>query len=270
MKTANVNRILADTPRIYDRIADDFSDTRGQWWRGFGDFNKYVKAGDRVLDIGCGNGRMAEIFAESKIEYLGIDNSEELIKIAAERFKDRPWAKFAVGDALELFPPLFKGRLGGVMEGDSKTSPWPLLEKEGKFNLVLMIAVLHHLPTKDLRLEVLKNINAALKPGGRLIISNWNLWQVIGWKKKFRYWRYLFDYQEKIKRGAWRLSDAFVPWKPAGTETRRFIHSFGKQEMKRLLKRAGFAIEKIDFEIKGGVRSGKMRGDNLLAVAVKK
>lgn len=245
MKIENVNKILAETPQVYNMIAETFSDTRGKWWRGMNELNKYAKAGDKVLDLGCGNGRMAEIFTDSKIEYLGIDNSEELIKIAAERFKDQAWAKFEAGDVLDDLP-------------------------KGEFDLVLLIAVLHHLPTKELRLKVLENIFNSLKPGGRLVMLNWNLWQVIGWKKKFRYWRYLFDCQEKIKRGAWGISDAFVPWKPAGLETMRFIHSFKLGETKRLLKRAGFVAESVNYVIKGGVKAGIIRGDNSLAVAIKK
>ena len=292
MKPEKTQKIIEQTKDVYNRIASDFSDTRGKWWRGMGDFDKYVKDGDKVLDFGCGNGRMAEIFASEKIEYLGIDNSEELIKIARERFKDRPWIKFEVGDILDFVSPPFQGGVRGGYESHDnnpgfKTTPWPLLGKEGKFDLVLMIAVLHHIPTKELRLKVLKDINKLSKPGGWLILVNWNLWKIFspparggevakrqrGWeriKKKFRYYKYLFNYREKFQRGIYGWSDAFVPWKPAGMETRRYIHSFGKGELKRLLKRAGFGVEEINFEVKGGKKVGIFRGDNLLAVAVKK
>ncbi len=245
MKQENTQKILGQTVEIYDAIASDFSDTRGKWWQGFGSFNKYVKAGDRVLDLGCGNGRMAEIFIDSQIEYLGIDNSAELIKIAKQRFAGKPWVSFDVGDALSL-------------------------DFSSQFDLVLMIAVLHHVPTKELRLKALKNVYDALKPGGRLVISNWNLWQSDGGKKKFRYFKYLFNYREKISRGVWGLSDAFVPWKPLAGDNLRYVHSFRKGETKRLLQQAGFAIERIDFENKDGNRATIFTGDNLLAVAVKK
>lgn len=241
----NKQKILAQTRDIYNAIASDFSDTRGKWWQGFGSFDKYVKAGDRVLDAGCGNGRMAEIFCDSKIRYLGIDNSEELIKIAKQRFKNQRWAEFEVGDVLAL------------------------AETPASFDLVLMIAVLHHLPTKKLRLQALRNISRLLKPGGRLVISNWNLWQISG-QKKFRYWRYLFSYGEKIKRGIWRLSDAFVPWKPLAGDNLRYVHSFRRNELKRLLKKSGFKVEKISFESKTGAPATIFSGDNLLAIAVKK
>jgi SAM-dependent methyltransferase len=249
MKQENTEKILAQTRDIYNAIASDFSDTRGKWWQGFGSFNKYVQPGDRVLDLGCGNGRMAEIFADSQIEYLGIDNSEELIKIAKARFADKPWANFMVGDALSITP--------GLTRND-------------KYDLVLLIAVLHHIPTRTLRLQVLKNIYNSLQPGGRLVTSNWNLWQVSGEKKKFRYWRYLFNYREKIKCGIWGLSDALVPWKPMKEDNLRYVHSFLSGELKRLLKQAGFKIEKIGFEDQKGNKATIFTGVNSLAVAVKK
>ena len=163
-----------------------------------------------------------------------------------------------------------EGSLGNERDSSAPLRSGRNDKMSDSFDLVLMIAVLHHIPSKKLRLQILKNIYSVLKPGGRLVLVNWNLWQISGWKKKFRYWQYLWNWAEKIKRGVWGVSDAFVPWKPAGLETRRYIHSFGKGELKRLLKRAGFAIEEISFEVKDGQKARIFKGDNLLAVAVKK
>jgi tRNA (uracil-5-)-methyltransferase TRM9 len=284
MKQTSTKNILAQTRDIYNAIAPDFSDTRGRWWRGFGSFNRYTKPGDKVLDLGCGNGRMAEIFADSKISYLGIDNSEELIKIARERFKDQSWVKFEVGDILgDSWVPV--RRLAERPESqverndgskrDSSTSPVATgfaRNDNGseQFDMVLLIAVLHHVPTRKLRLRVLENVYDSLKPGGRLVISNWNLWQAVGDHKNFRYYKRLFNYYIKISRGVWGLSDAFVPWKPLTGENLRYVHSFRKGEMKRLLNRAGFDIDWIKYEAKNGQATDIWRGDNLLAVAIKK
>lgn len=244
----SITGILHQTRDIYNAIAGDFSGTRGKWWKGFGDFNKYVKPGDHVLDLGCGNGRMAGIFLDPPVSYLGLDNSEELIKIARKRFENNPEIRFETEDVLDLH-----------------------LEK-GKYSLVLLLAVLHHIPSKELRLKVLRDVFSCLKPGGRLVLSSWNLWQVRGsFNFRFRYWKHLFNFKEKRKRGVWSLNDAFVPWKanlPKGSWHLRYVHSFIKGETKRLLGKAGFEIEEIGYK-KKGEKANILTGDLLLAVARK-
>jgi len=241
MKEENVKAILESTSKIYDRIAGDFSNTRGKWWAGIAEFKKYAKPGDKILDIGCGNGRMAEIFRDMDIEYLGVDNSAELINIARQWFASNNKMKFNIADIADL-------QLG-----------------ENNFDLVLVIAVLHHLPTKKLRLQALREIYKTMKPGGTLIMHNWNLWQT-GYIQK--YWSKILDYGYKIPRGVWSLKDAFIPWKPIGTDNRRYIHSFTRGEVSRLLIAAGFKIEKMNYDNQGKSASF-WNGFNLAVIAKK-
>ncbi len=86
MKQEVAEKILKKVKEDYSRIARLFSKTRETLWKEMKEFKKYVKDGDRVLDLGCGNGRLYEIFREMSIDYTGIDNSEEMIKIARERW----------------------------------------------------------------------------------------------------------------------------------------------------------------------------------------
>lgn len=242
-------KILRETRQIYNRIAPDFSNTRSKWWRGFGNLAKHVQAGDKVIDIGCGNGRMAELFMDSRVSYWGVDGSDNLIAIARERFKDYSWAKFIVGDILAV-------------------DNWNFPEADkNNFNLALIVAVLHHIPGRDYQLQALKNTGRLLKPGGRLIISNWNLFQ----KKQFRlYWRYMFNYKLKIGQyGSWSIKDALIPWKLKNDWQMRYVHSFSKRELKRLLIDAGFSIEDIFYEHRGR-RTNFFSGSNLVAIAIKK
>jgi len=255
----STQRILHETREIYNAIAPDFSQTRSKWWYGFGDFNRYVKPGDRVLDVGCGNGRMAEVSRESKIEYLGVDQSEELIKIARERFGAEPWASFETADVLNL-------------------------EKyKNQFDLVLCIAVLHHLPSAALRAQAVENLAGALRPGGRLIIYNWNLF-CFKWLKL--YWPHLLNYRQKW--GEYRIlnwRDAFIPWKLKNNWQPRYVHSFGRGELKKLLQAAGLEVEGIYphtnfsegkfgvgvyYQNKDGQKSSWIQGVNSVVMARKK
>src|SRR4051794_22852726 len=43
-----------------------------------------LRAGDRVLDLGCGPGRHALALARRRIEVVGVDHSEEFVALARE------------------------------------------------------------------------------------------------------------------------------------------------------------------------------------------
>jgi ubiquinone/menaquinone biosynthesis C-methylase UbiE len=63
--------------------------------------------GKRVLEIGCGNGRMTFLYAEQSREVLGIDVDEESIREAQAELPDRlaDRVEFRVVDAEALDVP---------------------------------------------------------------------------------------------------------------------------------------------------------------------
>ena len=65
-------------------------------------FSYIKKENPKILEIGCGNGRDALEILKKTDDYLGIDISEELIKMAKEKVPD---ADFRVADVVNLeFP----------------------------------------------------------------------------------------------------------------------------------------------------------------------
>lgn len=234
MNQKSVNRILQQTKEIYNRIATDFSRTRSANWSGFENFFRRIPAGASVLDLGCGNGRFADFFINRAISYLGVDQAERLIDLARVRHAGRCGVRFQVGDITKL---------------DNRRE---------KFDLILAVAVIHHLPTKELRLKVLKDIARLLQTDGRAIITVWNLWSP-------RYWRCLFDYRTKIARGVFGFRDAFVPWKIRGGRQMRYVHAYTAGELRWLLSAAGLKIDDCYYEFKGE-RAGRFSGGNLLAL----
>ena len=92
--------LLVKTRKDYNLIADDFSRTRDETWdEMFFLFENYLKPGDKVLDLGCGNGRWFKLFKTYNIDYIGVDSSVKLIDIAQ---KNNPEAKFQIEEGLEL------------------------------------------------------------------------------------------------------------------------------------------------------------------------
>ena len=72
----------------YEEIADQFNQTRKKYlWPELIKLTKEIKTGDKILDVGCGNGRLLEAFGDKKISYLGVDNSEKLINLAEKNRK---------------------------------------------------------------------------------------------------------------------------------------------------------------------------------------
>lgn len=179
---------------------------------------KKVFIGSRVLDVGCGNGRLYQMLKNKKIDYLGLDFSEKLITEAKMRF---PKAKFKVGDL-------------------TKETTWRKLNN--KFDFVFCVAVFHHLPTKKIRNRLVESIWQSLKPEGQIFITVWNLWQ----KKYFKH-----NFTARSLKLKWRLKDLRAFYLPyifflKGGKKRtvyRFLYLFSKNELEKFFL-SKFLIEK--------------------------
>ncbi|MCD6471014.1 class I SAM-dependent methyltransferase [bacterium] len=237
MKEEFAQKILKKNKRDYKTIAENFSGTRAYLWPELLRFEEYVKEGDKVLDLGCGNGRFYELFKNKKVEYIGVDNCQKLISLARKKY---PNANFIFGDALNL--------------------PF----KNSEFDLVFSIAVFHHIPSQKYRRQVLKEIYRVLKPDGLLVLTVWNLWQpkllikykiwpiIFGWRKKYMDWK-----------------DVFIPWKlPSKKVIYRYYHAFCKNELRNLIKQSGFEINNCYYTQKNR-KTNWLKGFNLVVLAKK-
>ena len=112
-----------------------------------------IKAGDRVLDVGCGTGNLtltAKTAAGDGGAVFGIDASPEMIAVARKKSeKSGLRVSFDVG----------------------------LVEKIGfpqnSFDMVINRLMIHHLP-EDLKRQAFAEILRVLKPGGHLLIADFN------------------------------------------------------------------------------------------------
>jgi alkylated DNA repair protein alkB family protein 8 len=204
--------ILEKTRENYNLIAKEFSATRKEIWEELKFLFENLKEGDKVLDLGCGNGRWYRIFKEKKVDYFGLDNSEKLIEIAKENFPD---AKFFIGDALNL--------------------PF----QDNFFDKVYSIALLHHIPSEGFRIKVLKEVKRVLKPGGILILTCWRIHRLREILALLKY-----TLLKIIGRSKLDFKDFFVPW---GKKMLRYYHFFTQRELENLVKKVGFEI--LDFGV---------------------
>jgi tRNA (uracil-5-)-methyltransferase TRM9 len=208
--------LLKIVRKNYEDDARTFDETREKpIWPPLLELLKSVELEARVLDVGCGNGRLLKVLAERQIKYIGVDQSESLIKICQEKY---PEYKFAVEDILNL---------GELPEYD--------------FDYVFCVAVLHHLPGADLRLNALRQLKNKIKSGGKIILTVWNMWP----QEKYRKMLIKFSLLKLVGKNKMDFGDVLFDWRaPGGLMSKRYYHIFYQRELVKLAKKAGLKIVK--------------------------
>jgi len=243
MRQQKADKILVQTVQVYNEIADHFSETRYQLWPEIDGWRSHLTDGERVLDIGCGSGRLLELFSSLKhVSYFGLDASRKLIEIAQSNCKEYTLQNvtFQVGNALEL--------------------PY----HDDFFDKVFCVATLQHVPSDEYRFTAVKEIYRVLRPGGKLFLTNWYLWNAAVARK------YGIKRQQKVNwlRG-FDKHDLLIPWKNTAGNVRanRYYHAFKKSELRFLLEQNGFIIEQ--HYISSGVedKEHNWQRENLVTIA---
>lgn len=189
---------------------------------------KAIKPKMSVLDVGCGNGFIAPSIIDKGAKYFGIDISPKLISIAKKKFKKtniQNAVNFKIGSAMKL----------------------PYINNS--FDIVLSFAVLHHIPSAELRKKYFEEIKRVLKPGGRASIIVWNL--LNDWPRE------RFKIEERLKNQEPNLDagDVFIPWKATkGKIIDRYLHIFNKKELLDIIKPLKFSKINIDNFTRKGIK----------------
>jgi ubiquinone/menaquinone biosynthesis C-methylase UbiE len=214
----NINKLIT-IQQIYDAIAAEFDITRYKPWPQTVEFIDELPENGAVLDLGCGNGRNIKYLAEVNRGFgiFGLDFSVCMLRIAKEKIKQLGLDKdveFILGDVVKL--PIADSSMDGV----------------------IYVAALHHLPSAQLRLNSLMELERILKPGGRAFISVWD----------FEQERFEQEMSKQLRTppNVGEFGDVLVPWtgKRAG-KCMRFYHLFYKDEFENLLKQTRLEILKI-------------------------
>lgn len=215
-----VKQLVALNHDFYARFASEFSETRSSAQMRLNRIVKYVPDGANVLELGCGNGRLAERLDRDArpITYLGVDAAQEMIDIATAR---RP----TLHDVVARF-----------QVADITVPGWTSTLDSAPFDVVIALAVLHHIPGVELREQVLKDIHAVLKPGGTLVMTNWQFLNNDRMRKKIEAWVTVGVDEKQLESG-----DALLRWKRGGTAY-RYCHWLSKAEVQDLAAQTGFDV----------------------------
>ncbi len=232
--------LLAKNTRAYQKIQAHFSQTRYKPWPEFEGFKKYIKPGMHILDVGSGNGRLFQEIKDIGIHYTGLDSNASFIDTARHQFSTHPSKpQFMVGDVRHL--------------------PF----SNATFDVIFCIAVLYHLPSLTFRQKTVNEMARVLKPGGFLIMLNWNLWQK-------RFWKNHLQAIPSILRRDLDVGDCWIPWKnPQGVvQAERFGHALSLRELRTLHKAAGLTLTDLAYTTKRQSSSG-FNASTLLSIAQK-
>ncbi|KAF7684091.1 putative methyltransferase [Astathelohania contejeani] len=190
---------------FYSSCADKFNTTRRKPWPQTQLFiSKYSTPTSLLLDSGCGNGRASTCHPNT----IGIDYSLNLLKYAYSRCTS-PFTQFQRGNVINL--------------------PY----KDGMFDLILSIAVVHHLTTEERRNKCFQEMHRVLAPNGKALVYVWSS-----------------EYKNKSKfRSAGLKSDqdVFASWN-GSFEKVRFYHLYTLGELEEQARRNGFTILKSGSE----------------------
>lgn len=214
-----VERLIELNREFYTRFGDSFSATRHRIQPGVRRVLEKLNGDEKILDLGCGNGEFARELARRnhRGSYLGVDFSLPLLRDAESQPNDFS-AKFQQVDLTKL--STFKEQLSIV----------------GGWSLITAFAVLHHIPSYELRLNILKTVHQLLNPNGQFIQSNWQFLNSEKLKGRILPWKNVAISESDLDAG-----DYLLDWRSGGNGL-RYVHHFSVNELAELANASRFQI----------------------------
>ncbi len=129
--------------KVYDAIANHFDVTRYSVWVDVKKFMDSLDKNSYILDAGCGNGKN---MYRNDCEFIGGDFCSKFLEITQEKKKE-------------------------VIQFNTKTIPF----RDNTFDSTISVAVLHHIYSKEERINCIRELIRVTKPKGRIFISVWGV-----------------------------------------------------------------------------------------------
>ena len=204
---------------FYTRFGDSFSATRQRIQPGVRRVLARLKGDESILDLGCGNGELARELAKrgQRAPYLGVDFSLPLLR-DAESQPEGFSARFLQADLTQL-----------SAVGDK------LLAISG-WDVITAFAVLHHIPSIELRLDLLQAVHGWLKEDGIFVHSNWQFLNSEKLRTRIQPWEAASLSGSEVEAG-----DYLLNWRSGGKGL-RYVHHFTENELEALARFSGFRV----------------------------
>lgn len=207
---------------FYEYYALAFHSTRAFGWRGWRallDLHTHHEL--KVLDIGCGGGRLADFLQKfwvrelerSISQFTGVERSQGLLEQAKQRDVDIPtsWAFY----------------------------DWAARDKscttiESNQDWITLFGVMHHIYGYKARLHMIESMAKYLKVGGVISISHWNFGADQRYHKKLLDWTPFLESYPELSAHYIESGDFLLGWS-GDTHIPRFCHWVSPEEESQLL-----------------------------------
>ena len=219
MDAVTAARLIGINQGFYTRFGSSFSATRQRIQPGVRRVLDGLVGDESILDLGCGNGELARELAKRghRGPYLGVDFSLPLLEEAEVQLEGFS-ARFVEVDITKL--SAFSGQL-------SATGGW---------SRITAFAVLHHIPSNEIRLDILRTLRGLLKEEGKFILSNWQFLNSEKLRGRIQDWSKVGLSAIEVDPG-----DYLLDWRGGG-EGVRYVHCFTEEELSTLAHQSGFVI----------------------------
>jgi 2-polyprenyl-3-methyl-5-hydroxy-6-metoxy-1,4-benzoquinol methylase len=237
MDSTIANRLLALNRTFYATFAEPFARSRSPSDPTLLAILPHIPARAKVLDAGCGDGRLAVLLAAERpgVTYVGIDVVPELIALARRQAAtlDTVATRFQVCDVSQ--------------PGWSRCLD--VEDSAPRFGVAVALAVLHHIPDFDRRALLLRELAVLVSRDGSLIVSTWQFLDSARLRRKIVDWRAVGISPDAVERG-----DYLLDWKRGG-EGLRYVHLIDAEELSQLAAVSGLHVEET---FRAGGREGNL------------
>ena len=233
MDSSIAARLIEINRDFYTRFGDSFSATRHRLQPGVRRALERLQGDESILDLGCGNGELARELAKRRHRgpYLGVDFSLPLLR-EAETQPEGFSAKFMQADLTQL-----------SAIGDQRLAA-------GGWSVVTAFAILHHIPSTELRLDMLRIVHQLLRDDGVFIHSNWQFLNSTKLKARIQPWE-----AAALPASAVDAGDYLLDWRSGG-EGLRYVHHFDDKELDELANLSRFRVADTYYSDGEGGRLG--------------
>lgn len=188
-----IRKINQTTSNFYLQVSDSFSATRQHEWDGWNKCLKYIKNGDRVLDLGCGNRRFSKFLKENNRD----------VKI--DSFDNFAWDDQVT--QIDIIEDLVENNLN-----------------LDTYDVVVCFGVMHHIPGEILRCRLIEELSKSK-------IAIVSFWQFEKDERIFNKAKDTTKIaQEKLNIENLEENDYFLCWKD-NNDVFRFCHNFTNEEI---------------------------------------